>query len=327
VIGGIGYPALAHRQAAPEPVTPTHKHFGVTVVPPGPRAQAGTIATGTINGQSWRVYTNDPKTYAAQGGQCLVASGPAFGPANQPLSSCGPPSSANNTNPVDFQGLAAGGYAQASFGPVRADVSYVVVRLSSGTSLRLIPVKVYGTRYVAFASPASLTVTGATAYLSDGQYLTAIPFNPPGGWSPIFGLWLSPGQPVPAQVTKLIASGSADGTAWTVQAYVGPWGTCFVSTGVDAGQMGCVVTSMGTQMVAMPGDSPGVVAGSAAAGVRYLTITMTDGSTLRVTPVLVGSQRYFAFYLSKGQQQVRGWAAYNAAGKQVDSGKLNSPAS
>ena len=49
---------------------------------------------------------------------------------------------------------------------------------------------------------------------------------------------------------------------------------------------------------------------------------MTDGATMRVTPVLVGSQRYFAFYLDKGEQQVRRWTAYNAAGKQLSSGKL-----
>jgi hypothetical protein len=78
-----------------------------------------------------------------------------------------------------------------------------------------------------------------------------------------------------------------------------------------------------TQVFTMPGDSPGVVAGAAGPGVRYITVTMTDGSTVRVTPVAVGGQLYFAFYLDKGQQQVRGWAAYDAAGTRLASGKLN----
>jgi hypothetical protein len=323
VLVGVGYPALVHRQAAPAPVTPPHRHVSVTVVPPGRGAHPGVIATGTIDGQSWQIYTDSPKTNGAPGQQCVGASGPALGGGVlQPV--CFSPTPPGSTDPVAFEGAAVDGHAQASVGQVGADVSYVLVRLSDDITLKLIPVKVYGTRYVAFASPPSLVVASATAYLGDGRYLTAIPFNSPGG-IPVFGMWLSPGQPVPARVTKRIAAGSADGTAWAVQVHLGPWGTCFVDTGLDARQMGCegAITSMGTQMFVLPGDSPGIVAGWAAAGVRYLTITMTDGRTLRVTPVLVGSQQYFAFYLDTGAQQVRGWAAYDAAGKQLCSGKLN----
>jgi hypothetical protein len=321
VLAGVGYPALAHRQAAPPPVTPAHKHVSVTVVPPGPRAHAGMIATGTIDGRSWQVYTDNPKTNGAPGQVCVGASGQAFG-GSGPQPVCFSPSPAGSTNPVEFEGLAVGG-VQASFGQVDAAVSYVLVRLSDGSTLKLIPVEVYGTRSVAFASPTSLAVISATAYRGDGRYLTAIPFNPPDG-VPVFGLWQSPGQPVPARVTKRIAAGSADGMAWAVQVYAGPWGACFVDTGLDARQMGCLGASapMGTEMFVMPGDSPGIVAGTAAAGVRYLTITMTDGAALRVTPVLVGNQQYFAFYLDKGQQQVRGWAAYGAAGKRLSAGNL-----
>jgi hypothetical protein len=322
VLAGAGYPALIHRQAAPQPVTPTHRHSSVTVLPPGPRAHAGTIATGTIGGQAWQVYVANPKTNGVPGQTCVGASGAALGGAGlQPV--CFSPTSPGSTDPVAFEGESVDGYAQASVGQVGAGVSYVLIRLSDDVTLRLIPVKVYGTLYVAFASPPSLTVASATAYLKDGRYLTAIPFDLPGG-IPGFGMWLSPGQPVPARVTKRIASGSADGTAWAVQVYVGPWGACFVQTGLDARQMGCEGdgTPIGTQMFVLPGDSPGVVAGWAAAGVRYLTITMTDGAALRVTPIPVGRQRFFAFYLDKGQQQVRGWAAYNAAGKELSSGEL-----
>lgn len=262
----------------------------------------------------------NPRTSGAQGQWCADASGPAFGPGAQPL--CGPPTPPDSTNPVAFEGLAVGGYARASVGQVDADVSTVRVRLSDGTELALIPVKVYGTRYVAFASPPSLTVASATAYLSDGRYLRAIPFNPPDG-NPVFGQWLSPGQPVPARVMKRIASGSADGEAWAVQAVAGPWGTCFTGTGLYAADMGCAADTapMGTRILVIFGDPPEIVTGSAAAGVRYLTVTLTDGRTLRVTPVLVASQRYFAFSLDKGQT-VRGWTAYDAAGRPLSSGRL-----
>lgn len=320
---GTAYPALTHREAAPQPATPAHRHASVTDVPPGRGAPAGTIATGTINGQSWQVYTDNPKTNGAPGQQCAGASGPALGGAGgSPV--CFSPTPPGSTDPVAFEGGSVDGYAQASVGQVAADVSYVLVRLSDDSTLKLIPVKVYGTRWVAFASPPSLAVASATAYLSDGRHLTAIPFDAPGG-IPVFGTWLSPGQPVPARVSKRIASGSAGGAAWAVQVDVGPWGACFSGTGSQARQMGCVGDGapLGTQMFVLPGDSPGVVAGWAAAGVRYLTITMTDGSALRVTPVLAGGQRYFAFYLDRGQQQVRGWAAYDAAGKRLSSGTLS----
>jgi hypothetical protein len=322
VLVGVGYPAVAHRKAAPAPATPTHKHISVTVLPPGPRAPAGTVATGAIDGKAWQVYTDNPKTNGAPGQVCVGASGPAFGGSGiQPV--CYPPQSPDNTNPVDFVGLAVPGDAQASVGQVAPDVSYVLVRLSDDITLKLIPAKAYGTRYVAFASPPSLSVLSATAYLSDGQYLTAIPFNPPDEL-PVFAMWRAPGQPVPPKVTKRIASGSANGKAWAMYAATGPWGTCFVSTGLDTGDMGCEAFSgqLDTQFTVLPGNSPGLVAGTAAAGVRYLTITMTDGATMRVTPVLVGSQRYLAFYLDKGEQQVRRWTAYDASGKQLSSGKL-----
>jgi hypothetical protein len=322
VLAGAGYPALTHRQAAPRPVTPTHRHVSVTVVPPGPHAHAGTIATGTIDGKAWQVWVDNPKTNGTQGQVCLGASGPAFGVSGlQPV--CYQPQSLDAANPVAWEGLAVPGDAQAGMGRVGADVSYVLVRLSDDVTLKLIPVKAYGTRYVAFASPPALPVASATAYLSDGQYLTSVPFNLPDG-IPVFGRWQSPGQRVQAQVTKRIAAGSAAGKAWAVEAHIGPWGACFVDTGVDAGQWACMddSTPMGTQMISLPGDSAGVVVGSAAADVRYLTIALTDGAALRVTPVQVGNQRYFAFYLSKGEAMVRRWTAYNAAGKQLASGKL-----
>ena len=317
VLAGIGYPALTHLGAAQAPPATTNRHASVTDVPPGRGAPAGLIASGTIYGKPWRVTTNNPGKSGASG-QCLDATGAALGP--QPLSSCGPMSPPGSAVPVQFEGTSADGYAQVDVGLVRADVSHVLVRLSDGTVLPVTPVQVYGARYVAFASPARLRIDSATAYLSDGQYVTSIPFNWPGGLAS-FGPWRSPGQPVPAQASKVIGSGSAGRTTWSVRAYVGPWGVCVVSTGQSLCTSGS--TPGVTGVFSTPGGSPGVVSGTAASEVRYIEVTMTDGSTLRVTPVLVGGQLYFAFYLDKGQQQVRGWAAYDAAGKQLSSGTLH----
>ncbi len=317
VLAAVGYPAVTHLGAAPTPPTTTHRHISVTVVPPGRGAPAGLIASGTIDGKGWRATTSNPATSGGSGNQCLTASGPAFGEGAQLAQDCGPFSTPDGSDPVEFDGLGEG-QTEASIGPVGANVSYVLVRLSDGTALKLIPVRVYGIRYVAFATPSSLAVDSATAYLSDGRTLTAIPFNAPDGL-PTFGLWQPPGQRLPARASELLASGSADGTTWSVRAYVGPWGTCFVSSP----QTACIGNSkpMGTEMIMYPGGSPGTFAGSAAPAVRYITVTLTHGGTLRVTPVAVGGQQYFAFYLAKGQTGQR-WTAYDAAGTRLSSGTL-----
>jgi hypothetical protein len=314
VLAGVGYPAVTHLGAAPAPAPATHRHISVTVLPPGRGSLPGEIAHGVINGRAWELTTSNPRQDGSAG-QCLMVAGAAFGPGTQ---SCGPVPAADSADPVNFEGFEVG-QSEANAGPVAANVSYALVRLSDGTTLKLTPVRVYGTRYVAFAVPTSLSVESATAYLTNGRYLTSIPFNPPGEM-PDFVTWLAPGQPVAARVSKLIGSGSSDGTTWSVRAYAGPWGICFVGTDdsfcTSGGAAGV------TRTVSSPGDSPGVVVGTAAPGVRYIMVTMTDGSTLRVTPVAVGGQQYFGFYLSKGQQTVRKWTAYDAAGKELSAGTL-----
>jgi RNA polymerase sigma factor (sigma-70 family) len=98
------------------------------------------------------------------------------------------------------------------------DVQYVVLTLTGSQQLKLIPVTYGGHRYIAYAAPAAMRVTMATAYLSNGQELAAIPFNPPGFAIPEFVTWQGPGLHEAQSVTAVVASGRTGGRSWSVTA-------------------------------------------------------------------------------------------------------------
>jgi hypothetical protein len=310
------YPALAHQQALPAPVT---SHVRVTVNPPGPHSPAGLIASGVIGTDSWQWLTDKPGTGGAPRGQRC------FGPGGRLASdfaavcdaSAGPDGNGSGqSDPVGFEG--AGGSADTIlWGPVvDPAVSYVTVRLGDGTVLTLHPATVYGTRYVAFAVPRDMVVDSATAYSRTGEIATAIPYQRPGG-TPVFQVWLRPGQAVPGRVTGPFGSGTADGRAWRATAYLGPWGTCLVYDGSS----GCFSPSQrpatGTVI-----ESASWVAGTAADSVAYLRITFTHGSAIRVGVTTIGGEKFWGVGLGGKSQTGARWTAYDAEGKAVGSGSV-----
>jgi hypothetical protein len=317
LFAAFGYPALTHGQA-PHPPPVQHRQPTVTDLPPGPAGHApGLIAGGLMNGKAWQVVTGKPGTNGLpKGQQCFGAFGPAFG-ADGNTTQCIPTQPPDAADPVGFTEFTCGG-AVVSVGRVRADVQYAVVDLADGTQLKLIPATVYGTRYVAFPAPLPLSVDSATAYLRNGRYLTAIPFTAPQGVV-LFGMWLQPGQRGLPRATGLVASGRADGATWAVYVYAGPWGWCID----DSATLECLplATPLATQLLGTASSHQGVIFGAAAAGVSYLRVTLAGGGALRVGVTAVGSQRFFAFYLRKGQT-MRKWTAYDAAGRPVASGTV-----
>jgi hypothetical protein len=311
-----GYPALSHLRAlpAPQPVTP-HRVV-VTDVPPGPGSPKGLIAEGKIGNKTWQAVIEKSPGNAAND-LCLYGRGTAFeSGGNSTGYNCGSLTPPTGGDPADFEGLGVG-KTQLQLGAVAQDVIYVLVRLGDGQELKLIPVKLSGLRLVAFAAPLSPQVVSATAYLSDGQYRTAIAANLPGEMAE-FITWLRPGEQGQPRVTAVIGSGTTDGQAWSVTAYEGPWGTCVV---LAAGGSGCAPSrTLGiTGVHGSTGGPPEMVWGSAARSVSYVVITLSDGRAFRVGVVTVGDERLFAFALGKGQTLKR-WAACDAAGRVLASG-------
>jgi hypothetical protein len=312
--GVFGIPALAHRSAAPAPATPSH--YTVTVQGPGPHSPVGLIASGTVNGKRWQVIASRPGADGAgRNQQNVMASGPAFEPdgLNSVMDRLAPDSS----QPVSFEDFRAGPN-QGQFGPVRADVSYVKVRLSNGVVLTLRPVTVYGIRLVAFAAPAGAVIVDGTAYSRHGEIATAIPFDGPGGLAE-FVAWLKPGQHGLPRATGRIGSGTFDGKAWSAVAYQGPWGICVKTNG--GGSCMAATSGLGTSEMFDTGGSPRMFAGSASAAVAWVIVRRPDGTTTRVVPVTVGIQRFFAFPLSPGHKPWR-WTAYDGSGHVVASGQV-----
>jgi hypothetical protein len=163
-------------------------------------------------------------------------------------------------------------------------------------------------------------ISRVTGYSGHRVLTTAVPFNSPAG-SSIFDLWLAPGQSGLARATGLIGPGTSAGQAWSVTAYLGPWGPCLAARGGGATSTGCIgaLPPLRTSVLGWAEGPPRVVYGPAGVAVTHLVITLANGRTIRVPAVWVGSQKFFGFALPPGQRAV-GWQAYDAARQLVTSG-------
>jgi len=211
------------------------------------------------------------------------------------------------------------GPVQVHYGAVRADVTYVAVRLDNGTVLMLHPVAVYGVRAVAFAVPVGAGIVDATAYSRHGEVAAAIPFNAPNGVA-AFGVWLEPGQHGLARASGRIGSGTANGSAWSATAYLGPWGICIQASGAGFTQAVCVptVSDLDSSSWSLTEGSLTVAGGFAPASTAWVIVNQPYGTTTRVRPVTVGGQRLFAFQLDTGPNRLS-WTDHDSSGAVVGS--------
>jgi len=321
--GAVAVPSIRHAATHHPAAT---ARYTATVQAPGPHDPPGLIASGTVNGQRWKLTAGRPGAGGAgRGQQFVIVSGPAFGPDGATNSA--PAFTAPVTDPVSFTQM-ADGPSQAAYGPVAADVSSVKVRLGNGIVLTLHPVRVYGVRLVAFAIPVGAPVISATAYSARGEIATAIPFRD-GGISS-FVTWLRPGQSGVARASGLIGSGSYLGKAWSAAARLGPWGICLVGKAGDTGGNSCMDTTtasgLGTGVAFWTEGVPALAVGYAGPSVVRITVTSPDGKTTQVRPVAVGSGKFFAFPFGQGPQSWR-WTAYDGAGHAVASDKVTQASS
>jgi len=315
-IGVLAVPSLLHRSAAPSPpVAPAGGHT-VTVQAPGPHSAPGLIASGTIDGQSWQFTAAKPGSGPGPGEQLFTTSGPAFG--GDDGSQFGFVLAVDSADPVSFSGLICGP-VQVQYGAVRPDVTYVAVRLDNGTVLILHPATVYGVRAVAFAVPVGAGVMDAIAYSRHGEIAAAIPFNDPSGMAD-FGLWLSPGQHGLARASGRIGSGTFNGTAWSVTAYLGPWGICFQAPATGISSASCVPTTSGLDSGywSETGGNLSLAAASAPASTAWVIVNQPYGTTTKVWPVTVGGRKLFAFQLQTGPNRLS-WTDYDSSGAAVGS--------
>lgn len=322
-----GVPVLTGAGAAPAPpVTRHHRDPVVTETPPGRGAPVGEIAQGTIGARTWRVGTGNLLGEPA-GDDCVAITGTAASGVSLALS-CGPAESpAPAPAMLDSQGPGSGG-VEATVGPVGTDVVYLVLTFTDGQRLKLVPVTVDGRRMVAFVAPLSMPIASVTAHLGtaghdNGQTETAIPFSLP-AQLPLFGLWQRPGQVAAPRATRVLASGTAGGKPWSLTAYEGPWGTCFVPDPPDT--TGCMqhLRLATTQIIGGWGGTPPTTAeayGAAAPGVASVAVRLSNGKTVTATPMAVGNEWLFAFPVGAAVSPT-GWTAYSASGKVLGTGHV-----
>jgi hypothetical protein len=339
-------PSLARLGAAPalpaanHTATPVPSPTGpvVTDQPPAPGAASGTIAQGTVGGVKWTFVlsknTQPVKETCYTAFTGLTVSGPASTPYDQLTQDCAPAVDqlvvVAGSDPAGLSGsicdVGPSGPEQVMLGAVASDVAYFTLTFSDGQQLKLIPVAWQGQRYIAWVAPAALTVASLTAHLGgpntdNGQTMTAVPFEP-AGQIPVFGLWLTPGQAVPPRASGVIGHGTADGSAWSASASEGPWGTCFIPAPSEFFCVPLDLTATGV-LGGWSGNPPGPAFGSAAPGVARLRITLSNGKSVQVTPVSVGNERLFAFWIGAGVSPT-GWTTYDAAGQVTGTASMKS---
>jgi hypothetical protein len=303
-VAGFGW--LGLRLPSQAPVTPGPPV--ITVVPPGPGAPAGLVASGRVGATTWSVRVSESTAKQV----CLLA-----GRAGQSCSAV--------TRPVGPVDLNASGGTSSYFvlaGLVQPKVTRVDVLLADGQRLVLHPVLIHGRHWVAAALPIGTRATRATAYAGRSVYRYTIPFSAPGSvTAPTFATWLRPGTAGLSRGVFPIASGTAAGHRWWVTEYSGPWGRCFVVTGASDCYDGGGALIQGrrlTQPMFQVPDSLHLAA--AAPGVTSLRLDLASGGHLRVaTRAGYGGQLFYAFVLPHGTGVV-GWTAYGADGKVLGSG-------
>ncbi len=236
---------------------------------------------------------------------------------------CGPGSQpAVGRTEVSFEETGGNG-TQFLLGDVGARVTRVLVQLSNGSEMRLMPTSFGGKRWVALAAP-DLAIRSAVSFAGNTELAHAIPFvSPPVGT--VFSAWLRPGQAGPARAAFTIGAGTVGGRAWTARAYVGPWGVCL--TGAGGGSVctpspaGLVLTNAlnSEQLCGLSGPADWY-GGKVAAAVHAVRIRLSDGSSITAHPVrITGGAKLYVVAVPTSVKYVR-WTALDAAGRFLGAG-------
>ena len=226
---------------------------------------------------------------------------------------------------------------------VRGDVSYLLVKLSNGQTVRLQPVVVLGRarpRLTAIAIPSQTSITQIRAYSASGELGYTVPYaalpqrpsrltSDPGGDFQLVR-WLQPGQPaLPVAARYSIGRGATSGTNWSEQLDIGPWGTCVTA---PTGQPGTCYPAIG----------PSLLGGKAAVvlAANYYSQLHAGWDAIVAEPAVssivarvphgrsASARLYshdgvkFATIVWSGHRPPTSWTAYSATGKVLGTGSF-----
>ena len=284
---------------------------GGTLHAPNGTAGGGVFASGTANGRAaWRLAAAN---LADPGYRCLPGvvvngqNGDLLQPGFLPGLTLG-----NVAFWAPYPGRPAAGFA---FLHLRPGVSRVIADLGDGTRLGLRPVTltVCGQQFrlAGFRYPRQ-GVTRITARSAQGRQITYTPlsdiFNPA---SPLqAGTWFNDQAATGNVASGQIGSGSIGGTSWRMKVTLGPDGECF---GSDTPSVCAPVgaPSKGASLAPIPFPMPpGAVIwiwypGTVNARTAYLQAHLSNGTTRRLVPAVVGGRKYFVLAAAKGVKLTR----------------------
>jgi hypothetical protein len=290
--------------------------LGTTSDGPGRSARASVFASGTANGRVWRLAAVN---LADPGYRCLP--GVVLDGQNGDL-----------LQPGFLPGLALGNAAFLAVHPGRPGIGFAFLQLRPGVTrmtvsrgdgtrrgLRPVTVTVCGRpfRLAGFEYPRQ-GVTQITARSAQGHQIGYSPpaaFFDPGSPSQD-GTWVNVEGAAGNVASGEIGSGSIDNTSWRMRVTLGPDGQCFGSNLGPAGAAGGAsicgpvdAPPMGASLEPLPYGRPGGgmiwYPGTINARTAYLLVRLSNGTTARLFPVVVGGRKYCVFAVAEGVKVAR----------------------
>ena len=274
----------------------------VTVSSLGKRAIDGVIASGTINGESWRVR--------------LTAKSSKYGACSQPptgwyLDCTEQVGGLLKRWSADPEPAAIWDYGSVFFGPVRDDVDRLTLRLSDGAVLVLRPVEMLGRRWIGLILPPGLAPAKAVAYSRSAELAHSIPFHSTVGGEYDFMSWLPAGDEGPSRMTKSVHGGGA-----TLVLHTGPWGNCLVGQGTSwSFAIGDLPNGALEGTYGLPRTVPMAFRWPA----RYMTLDMSDG-TKRHVRLVQGAGLAFAIIRAPTKPSINDWNVFDGSGHRLSGG-------
>ena len=274
----------------------------ITVSQLGARSTDGVIASGTINGQAWRLR--------------LTRKSSQYGPCSQPSSDwfadCTMQIGGRLSHRLDFRGPAAiWDQDPVFYGPVRANVDRVSLRLSDGFVLILHPVKALGHKWIGVVLPPGLGPVKAVAYSRGAELAHAVAFHDMKFRDYEFLSWLSPGNDGPSRMTKVIRGGGR-----TLILHTGPWGNCLVD---DYGGWSFSLDDHPNGALEGEAALPRTVAMAFPWPARYMTLVMSNGTTRRIR-LVQGAGLAFALVRAPRRPTINEWNVYDVRGRRLSGG-------
>jgi hypothetical protein len=198
----------------------------------------------------------------------------------------------------------------------RADIARVELSLTDGEQLSLTPASVYGGGLAMVVLPAGVGVATVSTYSAAGSLVAyAVAFHGPPGLASV-ETWYQPGQvPTEPTLVRTVSGRTPKGVAASFDIDEGPFGTCYVVEA--AGRSTCLPLGfIESAMLTSPINDSDIwnsAGGTVGGDVDHVDFRLSDGRTITVKPVHVGSANVAIVFLDSDVRP-KSVTEYDAAG-------------